>query len=89
MAVFIGGIKKQSLSRKEAEKELARLYTLAWIADSKVEYHDWGAAKNPQQQAAANRSLGRANKFAVANNINYIDADEIAKKTYRKVNKLD
>jgi hypothetical protein len=67
--------------------ELNRLYTLAWIADSKVEYEtSTGRALNPQQKAASSRIMRKINKLWNANQdvITYGQLLEISNETYTR-----
>jgi hypothetical protein len=64
---------------------LKRLYTLAWIADSKVEYESsTGRTLNPRQKAASSRMIRKAIKLRDANKdlISESELLEIANDTY-------
>ena len=90
MAVFIGAIDKSFSNKSELKSELKRLYTLAWIADSKVEYESsTGRALNPRQKAASSRMIRKAIKLRDANKdlISESELLEIANNTYNKVSK--
>ncbi len=90
MAVFIGAVQKSFSNKSELKSELKRLYTLAWIANSKVEYEmPTGRTLNPQQQAASSRMIRKAIRLQNANKdlIDQYELMEIANETYNKVNR--
>ena len=92
MTVFIGGIgavKKAFTKKSELIAELKRLYTLAWIADKKIQFEtSSGRALNPQQKASSSRTIRKITKLADAhkNLINMNELLDIANETYNKVN---
>lgn len=85
MAVFIGATGKTFTTKKQVVSELERLYTLAWIAESKIVYDSWGL-KNPQQKAAMSRLLGRAIKLQkkYKDLVSENEAVTISRETYYK-----
>lgn len=90
MSVFIGAIKKSFSNKSELKSELKRLYTLAWIADSKVDYESsTGRALNPRQKAASSRIIKKAIQLRNQHKdlISESELLNIANETYNKVNK--
>lgn len=88
MAVFIGAVKKKFKNKSELLAEIKRLYTLAWISESKIKYEDaTGRILNPHQDAAVSRALRRARKLGEANDISNVEMNAIANLTYRQLKK--
>ena len=88
MSVFIGAVEKSFKNKSELVNELKRLYTLAWISESKIKYED-GRVVNPQQSAASRRMGIKIIKLWKKHN-HLLSEDElldIANSTYKKVNK--
>ena len=89
----IGSSKKKEKTFKnksEVISEIKRLYTLGWIADSKVEieYHT-GRVLNPQQMSASTRNIRKANTLAKSNGVSDEEIVAIANSTYKEIrNKL-
>jgi hypothetical protein len=90
MAVFIGAVEKSFTSKSELISELKRLYTLSWVADSKVEYESYtGRVLNPKQAAASTRIQKRIIRLWKKHNhlLSQNELLDIANSTYNKVNK--